>query len=352
MTAVLALAISPGLVVRLLSLFFICFSIAENSEAREKRDVVIFDNGDHITCEIKYLQDGILSCATEGMGKASVEWVHLGRIESSYKFRIRAADGSRYFGSFGASAPPGKVRIVHSRGVTDLDILRIVEINPVEDSLMERIEAMVSAGYADYKASETTTVNLGLNMVYKDEFSTNTLNARSVFTKDRVETSESHRLELVRQRNLVNPRNFFSMGSILESNDELAIDYRFSLHLGLGRRVIDSSRGNLKLTAGAQVLTEEDSQGVSSDSVEGMAVMSFKTWNFDSPELDWSGQLQVFPGISEGGRIRSDANTKLRWELFSDFFWNITAFGSYDNQSGLEGSDFDYGITTGIDWEI
>jgi hypothetical protein len=106
------------------------------------------------------------------------------------------------------------------------------------------------------------------------------------------------------------------------------------------------------MTVGAQVLTEEDSLGTQTDSVEGFVAMRFKTWQFDSPELDWTANVQIYPGITETGRVRSDFDTKLSWEIWGDFFWNINAYGSFDNESNEDGSDFDYGITTGIDWKL
>ena len=98
------------------------------SAAREKRDIVVFENGDTITCEIKQLTDGILNCSTVGMGTAHVEWEHVGRISSAYNFRIRLSDGSRYFGSLESGAPPGMVRIAHAYGTSDVGFEKIVAI--------------------------------------------------------------------------------------------------------------------------------------------------------------------------------------------------------------------------------
>jgi putative salt-induced outer membrane protein YdiY len=340
------------LYLQLFSLFLISGLFAGMCHGREKQDIVIFDNGDKVTCEIKDLQDGILTCSTVGMGTADIEWNHVQSLSSTYFFRYRLADGNRYFGSMAAGAPPGKLRIVHAAGATDVDIPKVVAIYQVESDLLDRLESRVSLGFSDYKTNSTTTLNLGVNVSYADDYSMNTLDARSVITKDRIETKESRRIDVVRERNLKNPKKFFYIGSTYESNDELAIDYRLSFSSGMGRRLIESHRTNLRMTLGAQVLTEQDSLGEETNSVEGVVAMRFKTWHFDSPELDWTANVQVYPGITETGRVRSDFDTKLSWEIWGDFYWNINAYGSFDNESNKDGSDFDYGITTGIDWKL
>ena len=63
-------------------------------------------------------------------------------------------------------------------------------------------------------------------------------------------------------------------------------------------------------------------------------------------------RLSVYPGITESGRVRSDGDIVLSWEVIEDLKLNLTAFGSFDNETNEDGDDYDYGITTGVSWEF
>lgn len=322
-------------------------------DARAKTDTVVLDNGNVVTGEVKILENGILRYSTMPMGTVRIEWNHVHTLDSNYRYRIRTEGGQRYFGTIGQSAIPGRMHILHAGGTEDVALVDIVAIKPIDSSLRERLDTSVSLGYSDYKASDSSTTTMGFNVTYDDEFSTNTVDGRWVVSDNSDETNKSALVGAARQRVLKNSaRNFTRLGAAWETNDELAIDYRFGLSYGLGRNFIDSNRTKLALTAGLAGLTEEDSLGETTESLEGLFIIEFSSWRFDTPELDLTTSLQLLPGITETGRFRANGDIEMSWEIIPDFNFNITAFGSFDNESNEEGDDYDYGITTGIEWEL
>jgi hypothetical protein len=74
---------------------------------------------------------------------------------------------------------------------------------------------------------------------------------------------------------------------------------------------------------------------------------------FQDPELDWSTTLQVIPSVTESGRVRGEIDTALKWEIIKDLDWQISVYGSFDNQpqSG-SGSTSDYGVNAGLSYEF
>lgn len=60
--------------------------------------------------------------------------------------------------------------------------------------------------------------------------------------------------------------------------------------------------------------------------------------------------LNLYPSLTDSGRLRSSSDLRLRWELIEDLFFDITAYGSYDNKAEAN-NDIDYGVTTGLGWE-
>ena len=61
----------------------------------------------------------------------------------------------------------------------------------------------------------------------------------------------------------------------------------------------------------------------------------------------------LIPGINRIGRIRSNINTNLDWELFNDFYLKWSLFYSSDNQP-LSGVDVrnDWGTSFGIEFKF
>ena len=324
------------------------FSVA----ARDKTDRVTLINGDTVTGEIKSLQSGYLNLSTDSMGTVRIEWDDVTHLSSNYFFRIRTVEGTRYFGAVDTSETPGRVIIQHAEGTEHYPLARIVAIRPIDSSFRDRLDIALSAGYSDYKASSTSTTQFGITASYEDQLSSNALAARSVITDNSGETNTSNRVDVVRQRLWQNPRFFNYYGANWESNDELAIDSRAGLALGVGRRVIDSSKTRLRIALGLQGVVEEDSLGKSTESLEGLAVIEFDTWRFSAPELNLTSTLRLYPGITESGRYRADGNITLSWEIIDDLNLNLSAFGNLDSDSNRDGDSYDYGVTTGLEWEL
>jgi hypothetical protein len=67
--------------------------------AREKTDVLVMNNGDRWTCEIKELNDGVLYVSIDYMkGTSQVDWAKVHHLESKQLFIVTAVDGSVYTG--------------------------------------------------------------------------------------------------------------------------------------------------------------------------------------------------------------------------------------------------------------
>src|ERR1700683_1192082 len=68
--------------------------------AREKTDVLVMKNGDHLTCEIKGLDQGVLYVSFDYiLGTSSVQWSKVAYLESKQLFIVKTTDGSVYSGT-------------------------------------------------------------------------------------------------------------------------------------------------------------------------------------------------------------------------------------------------------------
>lgn len=328
------------------------FLLSPPVDARPKLDTVVVLNGDRVTGEIKGMENGILRYGTDSLGTVSIEWTEVLALDSNYFFRVRTEQGVRYFGAIGHGEEPGTLRIIHAEGEEVYPIMEIVAIAPIDSTLSERLNTVVSAGFSDFKASESSNTRLELTMTYEDELSINQLTARSLVADNSGETNTSQLVRASRAKLWENPRYFDYYDTSWDSNDQLGIDSRLTLGYGIGRHVFDNNKTKLNFIVGLQALTEEDSLGDSTESLEGLLATNYRVWRFSDPELNLVSALRVYPGITESGRLRAEGEITLNWEIINDLNLNLTAFGSLDNESSRDGDDYDYGITTGISWEL
>lgn len=67
--------------------------------AADKTDVVVLDNGDHITGEVMELGSGQLKFKTSHVGTIYFDWTHVVSLTTNQKLAIELTDGTRLFGS-------------------------------------------------------------------------------------------------------------------------------------------------------------------------------------------------------------------------------------------------------------
>ena len=318
--------------------------------AQRKTDIVTLYNGDRITGEVKSLETGILNFSTDSMGTIKIEWQEIAKLESKYHYEIRLGSGKRYYGSIQPAKRPGQLLVQDLDGVQDLEWLQVVDMRPIEKNLLDRVDVYFAAGYSYSRASSVAQTSINADLSYEDEKSRSTLTGRTSITDDSEETTSSSRIDLDRAVWTARPNVFRSFFSNYENNDELALDYRVGVGMGLGRAFIDTYRNRLSGIAGLQVITEKSKTTGSDENLELYLSSRFKAWRFNTPELDLDFILNLYPSLTDSGRLRGDSNLRLRWELIEDLFFDITAYGSYDNKADAN-NDIDYGVTTGLGWE-
>ncbi|MEH6583848.1 MAG: DUF481 domain-containing protein [Halioglobus sp.] len=319
--------------------------------SRPKSDVVSLHNGDRITCEIKSLYAGLLECSTESLGTVNIEWEDIASIDSSYEYQVRYSDGTRNIGRIDVDGGPGELIVIGNGGVSDAGWLQVVELRPLQTTLKDALGVYLSGGYDYTKASETSQISLGLDIDYEKERSHSALQLRHNISDTKEESTSSTKLNVFRGFFDDPSRRLFRYGnSSYESNDQLELDYRVSLGGGAGRYFIDDHKRQLVSAIGLQVNTERDSTGEQQESLEAALKLQIAAWKFDSPELDVKLSLNLYPSLTDSGRVRGDSDLRFRWELYKDLFWDVSGWGVYDNRNIGDGN-VDYGISTGIGWD-
>jgi hypothetical protein len=325
-------------------------NLSHAADSHRKTDIVTLYDGDKVTGEVKNLFSGLLEVSTKFMGTVKIEWRQVARIESLYRYEIAMVEGSRYYGKMETSSRPGELRFIDADGEHSFSALEVVEIRPVSETLKDRIDIHLALGYSYTKASSLGQGSFNTDIGYETDRARNVLTGRLYLTDTESEVTNSGKMDLRRSVWTKRKGSFRYLLGTYETNDELELDYRLSAGGGLGHQFVKSPRSTWEGGIGAQLLTEKTLSGDTLESAEAVLRTEYSTWKYTTPELRLKLDLSIFPSLTESGRVRADTDINIRWELVEDFYWEVTAFGTYDNQA-TEDSEFDYGISTGVGWE-
>ncbi len=327
---------------------------ASGVASAQKTDVLVMRNGDSLTVEIKSLERGKLQVKTHGLGTLQIEWPKVARLESDKVFRIEVASGLDWFGSLLASGRDGEVLMKREQGTLRLSMDNIVSIAAINKTFLGRTSGHVDVGFNFARATRITQLNLGFGVTYEaPKYSLGATGSSNLTRQPDVESKQRNQLEL-NYRHYWRPRWFVQGSGGLQQNDELGLRLRTYAALGVGRKVLRSQSNSLHLLAGLFV-SEESSTGVGQKqgNVEGIFSLEYQVFKFDAPELDIAATAALMPSFTVSGRVRSNANLRLRWSLISDFDWTLTTYLSSDNKP-LNGNaaTMDYGVISGISYSL
>lgn len=326
-------------------------------------DVVVFENGDRLTGEIRSLDRGKLRFNTDATGTISIEWNDVAFLSSDQNIQVETYDGRRYLGHLKLSPAMRTVNVQVNDEFLDIDASHVVRMMPIEDTVLDRIDGDVTAGYDFTKASSVQQLRLGLNLEYRTEIRIYSMSLDSTMTSTDVgsdvdESSERHILNFDYKR--LWPNRWLVNGFVRgERNDELGIDMRVSGGGGGGRILRQSDHSSLLLEGGLMLSHEKlapgvvGDEGTSNDSVEAFVSMDWDWYRFDTPELDLSSSIEAIPSLTDSGRLRGEFDLSMKWEIVHDLFWEISLYTSYDNKPVVDGAETnDYGITTSVGYDF
>lgn len=316
-----------------------------------KTDVVILQNGDHITGEIKSLERGKLKFKTDHMGTFDIEWEYVAQVKSDRILEVELNSGQRYFGRIAAPDTLGAVIVTSleqvSHEVLIADTVRIEELDELK-TFRDRVDSYIDLGYSSTKATDVTEWSFDAGISYRDrvrlwEFSFQTIESDSGTTNSGSSTLTGQ------LKHFFGSRWFYSGVLQFSQNDAQNLDLRTLLGGGLGRYLVQSNHQLFGLGGGLGYVREDLDDGTKFNSTELILSFAYDAFRFDDPELDLSAQFVVFPSLTVSGRVRTEAEVSLRYELIDDLFAELSWSESYDNKPQSAGAaKSDYAITTSI----
>jgi len=334
--------------------YLILLSIPVAVSAAPKTDVIIFENGDRLTGEVKSLERGRLRFNTDATGTIAIEWDDIAYLESDQNIQVETEQGERYLGHISRGGTEFQTVIETRSGPIELESMNVVLMTPIEERGVSRLDGDVTAGYNFAKSSEVQQLHFGLDMNYRTE--TRIFGFEADATISDSETSETNQRQSVdlNYTRLLQDRWIMGGALLLDRNDQLGIDLRTSIAVGGGRILRQSNSTNLAIQGGLQLSRENTSGGTSSeDTVEAFGSLHWDWFRYDSPELDLSSELKIIPNLTETGRGRGELDISLKWEMIEDLFWELSFYDAYDSDPVVPGAEKnDFGVNTSLGYEF
>jgi Protein of unknown function, DUF481 len=329
--------------------------------AREKSDVIVMNNGDRFTGEIKGLDSGVLYVKFDYMdGTSSVQWSKVHHLESNQLFVVKTQDGSVYSGTLHTpEIPAGRpmhIEISESNErAEEVEQSHIVEVYQTADSFWRRLNGEVNSGIMYSKGNQTTQYNLSSSVEYPRERWAAGANISSSLASSSGDSASTRNSLAINALRLLRWNNWYYSGTsaFLQSSTQ---DIRLQTNLsgGIGRYFKNTNHAKISLLAGLAWQNTTYSQSTNSQASPNIAAAvvatELKLFKFDKTNLDVT--CTVFPALSQPGRVFFNTNMTYYVKLFRHLTWNVSFYGNWDNQPPSHFSGSDYGTSSGIGWKF
>jgi putative salt-induced outer membrane protein YdiY len=308
--------------------------------AEEKTDVLILENGDRLTGELKTLERGELRFKTDATGTLNLDWARVRSVESRNSFDVEIEDGHRYFGSIEASEGSRSL-IVEGEESTELSMDRVVRIRRIRSSFWDRLDGSLALGLNFSSASSDLQLNLAADARIRRINVERSLSASWIDTT-KSDAERTTRSELSwNQSHLLKRRRLLFLAAKLQRNDELGIDARGLVMAGYGRRFVQTNRsrvsGALGLAANFENTIDVDNSG-REESTEGLVAVQYEYFRTVGLDRDITFEATYFPSLDGSSRYRLDARGSVYFEMVKDFGLRLDLTDSYDSRppAGVE----------------
>ena len=315
----------------------------------QKTDMVIMNNGDRITGEVKKLEYGLVTFKTDDAGTLSIKWDKIVSLTAKETFEVETEEGNVYFGSLLESSLPDTLIVATDLFRFEVDKASVVSIIPIKNKVLKRLDGSIGVGFSYTKATTLAQLNFNTGVQYRTRKIGTSISYDANFSTQE-EESTTRRQEFSYQFQRFPPgRWFYGVRTGFEQNSELGLDLRFNLGLAGGRNMIQSNRNVLQALLGFQGISEWlTGETESTRDLEGIITLNYSLFKYDSPKSNISIIAAAYPGITDWGRFRFNTSMEVSQEIIKDFTIGLTFYNSFDNRPPEGSEKNDWGVTTSI----
>ncbi len=349
-------AIHSGLVrvILLLVLTGVC-------SARERKDVLQFTNGDRITCEIMRLDKGMLYVRLPyARGEIGFDWSQIAHVESAESFVVADKTGKRYSGTLqkvadeNAPGEPGEMK-VQVTGPSSNQVVsgkEVVEIERTDTGFWQNLHGDLNGGLNYSKQQSRTQFNFQSNSIFQRTKWSMAANYQINFSGGGDISNLRNDLQLNGMRQLRSPRNFYmGLSEFLQSNEQ-QLNLRTTLGGAVGHVFSQSNNSFINGYGGVIYNHEQYSSqatvGRTGNSAEAVFGSQLNFFRFRTTDIVTEAQL--YPSLTELGRVRFNLNTYMKLRIAKRLDWTFGYFLNYDSRPPQNLPKSDYGSNSGLAW--
>jgi putative salt-induced outer membrane protein YdiY len=326
--------------------------------AKRKDDVIVMNNGDRFTGEIKSLQYGELVFKSDYMEESvNLDWTRVKTLESKDLYIVTLSDGKRWTGLISREAGPpdgaSSFKIVTSESAAvELEPSEVITIGQREISFWNQLTGSINYGFGFASGNKSTNSSLGADVAYRTDKNSIRVTTSSQFdSQANAKNTNRFTFDAEYGRQLRDRWVAASLFSLLKSNQQ-DLDLRSTYGAGIGRKLIQTDRTSMLLLGGGaysheRYVPQPGSEPVR-DNAEALVGLTFSTFRFKT--LSINSQTLLFPSLSDPGRLRLSSQSNLRIELIRNFYWNFQLYENYDTRPPVNAPKNDLGITTSLGW--
>ena len=341
-----------------MALFLIVFSAP--CWARDKKDVVVFANGDRMTCEIMQLQKGYLYVRlANGEGTIAVDWTKVVRIESQYHFIVTNGRGERFITNLHNvanedSSDKFEVQVTGSSKTDFIPSIDIVALQQNDSEFWTNLHGSIDSGLNYTKQQNRVQYNIDSTVDYVKPLWSAGADLSSSFSGGG--SAQNFRFDLQTQvaRQLRSPRNLYMGLAGFQHNGEQELNLRTTWGGAVGHNFQMTNTSLIVGYAGAdwnnEHYADQQTSGQTGNSAEAIIGTQINFFRFRT--TNFLVNTQVYPSLTDLGRVRLDLNAAVKLRLARRLYWSVSYYLNYDSRppQNLNGTDF--GSAASIGWKF
>jgi hypothetical protein len=344
------------------TIIIFCFAVfgtclCPSAQAR-RNDVVIMNNGDHFTGDVKSLQNGLLFVETDYVSsKIALDWNQVQSVQSTATFQIVLNNGQRLVGKFEKIAGQkvnGEDFLIHeATEEVQVPSTSIVKIDSHKPTFWRQLQGSMDLGYSFASGNKQSTLNADTSAAYRAKAWEAATSFDSTFSGQSGASSTNREdLQTTFAAFLNRNASIVGLSDFLHSSQQ-DLTLRTTLGGGYGRYLKRTTNSYLLWLGGVVYVHESfgTSAGQPSDqNMEAVVGLQYSLVRCNFGEID--SQVLTFPGLTDAGRVRLTTNNSLTIKLRNNFHLNFSLWDNFDSSPPVTAKRNELGTSTGIGWSF
>jgi hypothetical protein len=305
---------------------------ASDAALAARTDVIVLRNGDHITGEVMQLQQNKLQVKTDDAGTLSIEWDKVASVTTAARYDVTLRNSARLYGRLRPGAAGSLELLADAGTVTSVPMADIVWFAQIKNTFWSRFDGSFDLGGSYTQSSGVADLAFDFDARYRRPSHSYSASFSSNLTHQENEPDTTRYSLKLNYTKFRSNQWFISPFALVESNRELGFTVRGTGAFSVGRYVLQSNRAEVVLAGGLSAGREAPVDAPTVTNVDALAVLEFSIFTYDYPTTRVDFATLVFPSLDDPGRVRINANARIKRELFKDFFVGLSAYDAFDSR--------------------